>query len=182
MHTLVTSLLIIWLIIPTGNLSERRLDAARCYGSNPCYACKNCSRCAHCNSGGSCGVCGGGHSSSAPIPPNYPGRRHNTSPKMPSNPLQSSPEKGSDINWSPNIDRVQVESSSSIIDNICYVTALRLHLRSAPNKQSASRALLVSGQRIRILARGLDGWHFIEVTKDGAGMVGYVSSRYVVCL
>lgn len=33
-------------------------EAGKCYGKNPCYACKNCSGCAHCaKDGGTCGGC-----------------------------------------------------------------------------------------------------------------------------
>jgi hypothetical protein len=34
------------------------LEAATCYGSDPCNACKNCKYCKHCaKDGGSCGIC-----------------------------------------------------------------------------------------------------------------------------
>ena len=46
--------------------------AARCYGRDPCNACRNCSACAHCNSGGNpCGVMKAMMGSSRTVAPMY---------------------------------------------------------------------------------------------------------------
>ena len=46
--------------------------AARCYGRDPCNACRNCSACAHCNSGGNpCGVMKAMMGSSSTVAPMY---------------------------------------------------------------------------------------------------------------
>lgn len=46
--------------------------AARCYGRDPCNACRNCSACAHCNSGGNpCGVMKAMLGSSRTVAPMY---------------------------------------------------------------------------------------------------------------
>lgn len=161
-------------VYPNGKSVESPDKDGRCYGYNPCTACKNCSSCNYCNSGGSCGMCSSGQKSNQST-----SARSSASHSNGSNSTRGRNNSSSfyNSNTSPEIRTIYLPATA-------IVSAETLNVRKGPGMEFEVVARLSAGDFVTVTEKAGEKWVKIEVMiwNDGETVMveGYVFKEYLL--